>query len=383
MQPPHVMLLCTHLAEYAAEPRSARRSLTVWRANRALAAVRASRALSRSVFVVSKCSSELWPSVAPSSKWATRELYANQSGMKNVMRIVIATLVLAIAAGAWAKPTPSAKGTKLPSWLADDDCFRKDEGGAGEQEETIVPERTGLRFPYERDEEGEPIPGNAPIYEAAFVAPDFLELRIDALNGLGYPSEATVEVDVCGFEETCIVAYGDFGIAGDGGPIAPGERRQVRVELEEPLDYGWYRVSFTLFDGFGRMVDLWVGEPVLVGQYDLRIGDLCIPGQESADNSGGAPISEVDGVTFSMDAANLGDAHSAAYAVFAIDGGGEYTCGIELYTPITRVDAGTEAVPLSVNWPDAKPGRHIVTVLLKDVDGNVVAEDRGITFRLK
>jgi hypothetical protein len=139
-----------------------------------------------------------------------------------------------------------------------------------------------------------------------------------------------------------------------------------------------------LFDEYGHVTDRLVGDPIQVGFIDLRLDDYAVPGITEGKGSQAYEWNGVDPIPFSVVVSNWGNAPVGAYAVFALDGGGEYTCGVELYSePARRVGADGQGVELPALWDEPRPGRHIVTILVKDLAGTTVLEKRGVPFQIK
>jgi hypothetical protein len=275
---------------------------------------------------------------------------------------------------AFAKPKDKKKPRdSRPGWAQDNDCVRKDEGGAGDKPEVLEAEpRKGLHF-----DEGRP-----PEHGTMLPEPEIVLFKVAAINELPEPMGAWVEVSVCGFQEACVTAGGDYRLFGKRGRIEPGESRFVVFETAEKLGYGTHRVTFALFDENGKVSDWWLGEPITVGNSDVRVDEILYPGSDQPR----APVGQIkpeEPVVFSVVVSNAGNAPEAVVAIFAIDGGGEFTCGVELYSEPTRVEAGQQSLVISKAWDKPTPGRHILSVILKDQRGRVLYENHGVPFELK
>lgn len=265
------------------------------------------------------------------------------------------------------------KTGKPPGWAVDNDCIRKDEGGAGDEPEVLeVDPRVGLHF-----DEARP-----PDYPKELEEQGVVLFKLAAVNELEYPTAAWVEASICGFEETCVTTAGDFRTFGRRGPIQPGESRYVVFETTEKVGLGTHQVTFALFDETGAVADWWVGEPIKVGYSDVRVDDILYPGHETP-NEPVVAFEPGEPVSFSVVLSNLGIAPEAVVAIFSIDGGGEYTCGVELYANPVRVEPEQEGVVVSKQWLSPTRGRHILSVILKDQRNRNVYENYGIPFILQ
>lgn len=296
--------------------------------------------------------------------------------MHRLFLSIVALLCVAIgilpAADAVAKK-PRKERDLRPGWMQDNDCLRKDEGGEGDDEEELEPEEpVGLHFDKARE-----------LMQAKVLAtPEVLLFKVAAINESNQPVSAWVEASICGFQETCVVAGGDFRLFGRRGPIEPAESRYVVFETAEKVGFGTHRVTFALFDETGQVRDWWIGEPIQVGYSDVRVDDIIYPGHEASDKSK-VKLRADEPATFSVVVSNFGEAPEAVTAIFAIDGGGEFTCGVELYTDPVRIEPEQQGVVLSKEWEKPTRGRHVMTVLLKDQKGSVIYENYGIPFEFE
>ena len=301
--------------------------------------------------------------------------------------------VLLVAAATLASGAADAKGKRRgPAWLIDNDCNKQEPGAPGEPDDLEFPlYKTGLHFDLLAP----------PDYDRAFAEPEVVAFRVTVKNDLPEPADAFLEVTVCALEEECLSIGGDFWSISPYMLLEPGERRSIVVFTLDPLSLGKHTVSFTLLTGDGtEFADRYFGEYIQVGESRVDLSGVEIDGT-TVKGRGVNKIRMSDpevGVPMTVSVDNTGKAPEGVYAVFAINGGFEYTCGEEIYAPSRelhdareedarvepiRVEPGESGITVSALWEKARPGNHTVSVLVFDQAGQLVAQQRGIAFRLK
>lgn len=300
------------------------------------------------------------------------------------MRVAMAALLLCLGVVPGAS---AARRPKLPKVVTPVEyCDEQEFGTRGEAEDPgIFPlERTGLRFD----------PMSPPDYATELDDSDMVPFHVTVVNGTDEPSDAILEINICGAQEECMSVGADLWEAPPYMRLLPGERRSVVVWTPDPVTLGSHRVAISLLDGENNGTDFFFGPFLKVGKAEVRIGAVSADGQ-AVKARGATQVRMNDpqkGVELSVDVSNQGFAPTALYAVFSIYV--NRTCMDEVYAPTKlteatrtkdfvveprRVEGGEEGVAIRGLWSRSNiVGDHIMTVQVFDETGEKLHEQRGI-----